>query len=205
MVLDFPVPFCLDPRVPRTLSALVDQARHPRFAIGESSTPIADAILDRLGQKYDIPTLRNLSCWGVGRRTTPHSLAGVKGDSVTLCINLVKSSMRKHLVIGVCLWQRAHRIIDRTLTGTARALIDSLATGRNMVWSTSRARRRGDRSFSKRSIKVVCESADPDTRGSSRFEIESDWLIDASGSSCVVSLSSCRQRQINSNKHPRLL
>ena len=44
--------------------ALVDAARHPRFAIGESSTPIADMILRRLGRQYVLPDLESLSAWG---------------------------------------------------------------------------------------------------------------------------------------------
>ncbi len=32
--------------------ALIDAATHPRFAIGESSTPIADMLLRRLGHTY---------------------------------------------------------------------------------------------------------------------------------------------------------
>ena len=44
--------------------ALIDAAIHPRFAIGESSTPIADKLLMRLGQHYDLPELVQLSTYG---------------------------------------------------------------------------------------------------------------------------------------------
>ena len=36
---------------------LVEKYRHPRFAIGESSTPIADMVLRELSKRYDIPWL----------------------------------------------------------------------------------------------------------------------------------------------------
>ena len=44
--------------------ALIDSATHPRFAIGESSTPIADMILRRLGETYQLCELESLSSWG---------------------------------------------------------------------------------------------------------------------------------------------
>ncbi len=49
--------------------ALIDRASHPRFAIGESSTPIADTILRRLGETYALPDLQSLSAWGSWQRS----------------------------------------------------------------------------------------------------------------------------------------
>jgi len=43
--------------------ALIDAVDHPRFAIGESSTPIADKILRRLGEKHGIETFQQLSSY----------------------------------------------------------------------------------------------------------------------------------------------
>ena len=42
-------------------TVLVDRARHPRFAIGESSTPAANLILRSLATEYDLPELAALS------------------------------------------------------------------------------------------------------------------------------------------------
>ncbi len=47
---------------------LIDPQTHPRFAIGESSTPIADAMLRRLGSRYDCDDLISMSTWGSWRR-----------------------------------------------------------------------------------------------------------------------------------------
>lgn len=44
--------------------AMIDPQLHPRFAVGESSTPIADAILRRLGTDYGLEDLVSLSTWG---------------------------------------------------------------------------------------------------------------------------------------------
>lgn len=49
--------------------ALIDSARHPRFAVGESSTPIADATLARLGEDYNLPDLTSLATYGAWQKS----------------------------------------------------------------------------------------------------------------------------------------
>ena len=44
--------------------ALIDSIQHPRFAIGESSTPIADMLLRHLGEKHSISQLVDLATYG---------------------------------------------------------------------------------------------------------------------------------------------
>ena len=58
--------------------ALIDPVLHPRFAIGESSTPIADLLLRRLGQEYSLPTLEHLSTYGSWQRHYPDLGCGRK-------------------------------------------------------------------------------------------------------------------------------
>ena len=43
---------------------LVERGRHPRFAIGESSTPLANLLLEELADRYDLPRIRAFSKWG---------------------------------------------------------------------------------------------------------------------------------------------
>ena len=43
---------------------LIDRGRHPRFAIGESSTPTADACLTRLAARWNLPALAPLARYG---------------------------------------------------------------------------------------------------------------------------------------------
>ncbi|CAN5441349.1 FAD-dependent oxidoreductase [soil metagenome] len=57
---------------------LVERDRHPRFAIGESSTPIADMILRDLAKKYDLPQLKKLSRYGSWQEHYPETLCGIK-------------------------------------------------------------------------------------------------------------------------------
>ena len=58
--------------------ALVDRASHPRFAIGESSTPLADAALARLAGRYELPQLLPLTQYGSWKRTFPELMCGRK-------------------------------------------------------------------------------------------------------------------------------
>lgn len=59
-------------------AVLVDRATHPRFAIGESSTPIADMILRDLSERYELPRLKPLAAWGTWQRAYPDVLGGRK-------------------------------------------------------------------------------------------------------------------------------
>lgn len=58
--------------------ALIDSSTHPRFAIGESSTPIADILLRRLGHKYELNDFVSLSTWGSWQRSHPELACGRK-------------------------------------------------------------------------------------------------------------------------------
>ncbi len=58
--------------------ALVDKKTHPRFSIGESSTPLADFLLREIGQSYDLPELLPLSTWGSWRESNPQLRCGKK-------------------------------------------------------------------------------------------------------------------------------
>lgn len=57
---------------------LVEKDEHPRFAIGESSTPIADMILRDLGERYDLPFLSKFSRYGQWQNNYPEVVCGLK-------------------------------------------------------------------------------------------------------------------------------
>lgn len=61
-----------------TRVALIERGRHPRFAIGESSTPLANLMLEELADRYDLPRLRAFSQWGSWQRTHPDVAVGLK-------------------------------------------------------------------------------------------------------------------------------
>ena len=59
-------------------TVLVERGSHPRFAIGESSTPLANLLLEELSDKYDLPFIRPLTKWGTWQEKLPHIAGGIK-------------------------------------------------------------------------------------------------------------------------------
>jgi FADH2 O2-dependent halogenase len=57
---------------------LIERGRHPRFAIGESSTPLANLLIEELCDRYDLPGVRVFSKWGTWRRARPDVACGLK-------------------------------------------------------------------------------------------------------------------------------
>lgn len=57
---------------------MVERGRHPRFAIGESSTPLANLLIEELADRYDLPHIRAFSKWGTWQRTRPEVPCGLK-------------------------------------------------------------------------------------------------------------------------------
>jgi len=57
---------------------VLDRGRHPRFAVGESSTPAADAVLARLAARFDLPALAPLARYGAWQRAYPELGCGRK-------------------------------------------------------------------------------------------------------------------------------
>ena len=57
---------------------VVDSTGHPRFAVGESSTPLADATLYELCQRYGLPSLAPLTTYGSAKRELPQLTIGLK-------------------------------------------------------------------------------------------------------------------------------
>jgi tetracycline 7-halogenase / FADH2 O2-dependent halogenase len=57
---------------------LLEKGSHPRFAIGESSTPLSNLVLDELAVRYDLPRLRPLTKWGTWQQRYPELACGLK-------------------------------------------------------------------------------------------------------------------------------
>lgn len=58
--------------------AMIERGRHPRFAIGESSTPLANLLLEELADRYELPRIRPFSKWGTWQRARPDVAVGLK-------------------------------------------------------------------------------------------------------------------------------
>ena len=57
---------------------LIERGCHPRFAIGESSTPLANLLLEELAGRYDLPQLLPFTRWGTWQRAHPKIGCGLK-------------------------------------------------------------------------------------------------------------------------------
>ncbi len=57
---------------------MMDRCVHPRFTIGESSTPIADMLLARVCRRYALPEIAPLAAYGATRRAHPELSIGLK-------------------------------------------------------------------------------------------------------------------------------
>ena len=57
---------------------LLEKGKHPRFAIGESSTPLSNILLEELTTRYRLPKLAPLSKWGSWQQSNPQIACGLK-------------------------------------------------------------------------------------------------------------------------------
>lgn len=57
---------------------MIERGRHPRFAIGESSTPLANLLIEELADRYDLPGIKPFSKWGTWQRARPEVPCGLK-------------------------------------------------------------------------------------------------------------------------------
>jgi len=56
----------------------LERGRHPRFAIGESTSPLANLLLEQLATRYDLARLLPLTAYGPWQRAYPHIGCGLK-------------------------------------------------------------------------------------------------------------------------------
>src|SRR5437667_1219818 len=57
---------------------LLERGTHPRFAIGESTSPLANLLLEELAQRYDLPRLLPFATYGTWKRAHPEVTVGLK-------------------------------------------------------------------------------------------------------------------------------
>jgi FADH2 O2-dependent halogenase len=58
--------------------ALIERGCHPRFAIGESSTPLANLLIEEIAGTYNLPELRAFSKWGTWQQSRSDVACGLK-------------------------------------------------------------------------------------------------------------------------------
>ena len=57
---------------------LIERGRHPRFAIGESTVPLGNLLIEEIAVEYDLPRLRPLCKWGTWQQSYPQLACGLK-------------------------------------------------------------------------------------------------------------------------------
>jgi tetracycline 7-halogenase / FADH2 O2-dependent halogenase len=57
---------------------LLERGTHPRFAIGESTSPLCNLLLEELSRRYELPRLLPLCAYGTWKRKYPELTVGLK-------------------------------------------------------------------------------------------------------------------------------
>jgi FADH2 O2-dependent halogenase len=100
---------------------LLEQGRHPRMAIGESTTPLSNLLLERMSATYDLPRLSPLAKLGSWQRAYPQVACGLKRGFSFFCRGerlLVAASPRDE--IADTHWFREE--VDHFLVNEAQSL-----------------------------------------------------------------------------------
>jgi choline dehydrogenase-like flavoprotein len=92
---------------------LLERGKHPRMAIGESTTPLSNLLLERLSTTYELPQLAPLAKWGSWQRAYPQIACGLKPSPL---LRITQTN---------CWWRRARMMVSRTRIGTGLRSITS--------------------------------------------------------------------------------
>jgi FADH2 O2-dependent halogenase len=57
---------------------MIEKGTHPRFTIGESTTPLSNLLLEEIADRYDLPRLKALTKWGTWQQAFPELACGLK-------------------------------------------------------------------------------------------------------------------------------
>ncbi len=157
--------------------ALIERGRHPRVVIGESSTPLANLVLEELCRRYNLPAVAPLAKWGSWQRTYPQIGCGLKrgftfyhherkGEIASPAASfetqlLVAAS--PHNEIADTHWYRAD--VDAFLVEQAQAM-GATYFGETKVEGVE---------FDKDGVRLACK------QDHTRFELRAQFLMDATG------------------------
>ncbi|HEU5341025.1 NAD(P)/FAD-dependent oxidoreductase [Edaphobacter sp.] len=155
---------------------LIERGAHPRVVIGESSTPLANLLLEELATRYDLPAIRPLCKWGTWQAAHSEVACGLKRGFTFYHHNLDHPTPfppdRKHQLL-VAASPHDH-IAD---THWYRADFDHFLV--------REAQNLGVEYFDETRITAITDSADAihlqATRHGKPLQINANFLIDASG------------------------
>jgi len=161
---------------------MIDRSGHPRFAIGESSTPTADFLLAHIADRWCLSELAPLACWGTWKSHYPEVVCGKKrGFSYYRHFpgkHYCDSSEHEHSLLVAAsasdAWSDTHWLrssVDHFLVRRAQAAGAQLLEG----WSLKRA------SFDQAGRVWDIEIAPVERTGHSTLRLSTRWVVDASG------------------------
>lgn len=157
---------------------LVDSGHHPRFAIGESSTPTADFLIHHIASRWGLEKLAPLATWGSWKQAYPELVCGKKrGFSYYkhekgLCFVDDDQHNRSFLVAASCddRYSDTHWLRSSVDQFFVQCAVDDGAT---LLEGTSLQAARYDRFDSLWNLRIKNHDG--------MKNIVSPWLIDASG------------------------
>ena len=181
---------------------LVERQRHPRFALGESATPLAAIALERLAARPGLADLAALAAAGRWRRELPALRHGTKRGFTFYAqrpgepFDPGPDNDRRLLVaaspdgeVADSHWLRAD--LDAHLAAAARAAgvelwegaeVEVVEAGEGGIRFVVRAAGGAPREGATNETLEAAAGARPDSRSDAgRFVIEADFLVDASG------------------------
>jgi FADH2 O2-dependent halogenase len=157
---------------------LVDSGHHPRFAIGESSTPTADFLIHHIASRWGLEKLAPLATWGSWTQAYPELVCGKKrGFSYYKhekgrCYVDDHQHSRSFLVAASCddRYSDTHWLRSSVDQFFVQCAVDD---GAILLEGTSLQAARYDRFDSSWKLRIK--------NGDGQKDIASRWLIDASG------------------------
>jgi FADH2 O2-dependent halogenase len=61
-------------------TVLLERGSHPRFAIGESSTPMSNILLESIARDFELPRIRPLARYGTWKKAYPSGPAQIADE-----------------------------------------------------------------------------------------------------------------------------
>lgn len=158
---------------------LVEKKQHPRFAIGESSTPVADMILRDLADLYDLPFLKQISRYGEWQKHHPEVTCGLK-RGFSYYFHQKEKPFRSDRNHTNELLVAASKNDENSDTNWLRSDVDHFLVKRveesEADYFDQTDIKQISRESSTQSWKIVGE------RKKETLELQSKWIIDATGS-----------------------
>jgi FADH2 O2-dependent halogenase len=150
---------------------LLERGSHPRFAIGESTTPLANLALERIARRYDLADCRDLAAHGRWLARYPELRRGLKRGFTFYRHQAGAADLPERLLVAA---NPSEEVAD---THWLRADVDHHFMRRAVAAGVEYHDRTRivDAAFETSGVTLRC------VRDAASFDVHADFLIDASG------------------------